>query len=632
MVKKKQPKGKKTPAQLKKEAEKRLKEREKKKKREAEKKQKKKEREALKALKLPKFLTKKKKQLTKQQKEEEEKRQEFLEKLPEIKNIKLLAFIEKFIDERPRARKYFGVLRYLTKRQIKQFVKNYFRQNKLHSQEYLKELEKEVELHPSKFDLLLPRDPAKRKRRIKHFVKLISEPPILDSREYLERYIEMHPEIAKQYLSVMEAEEEKKKEEEEEIPKPRRKRAKRKVPAKRPRRMERITPEEAIKIMGKKPTARPVKVPKRRVTRRPPRPKFVKLKKKPRTKEIDEIMSLEMTIDKTLETGARRYAKGLLADTINTSNEKFGNEEVKLTKSSPYIIQLESYLFQNSTTFRSYFRNIGSITVFLTNLSTYTLTFRNRLNNYFYTAQHLATLTHIQKFPEVFKDTRVSESDRHFVNERIDRDTSQVVITAGNYLYQVRYPGARRLTRPLPTEMSLPFKLPPNRLTQCENFKDIKEYESHPWDIILYTDEGITYCFVIGNLLQQFEEEDYNNPKTGNRFSQDFIDEISKYSLQRVVFGEPEEEEPEMELEKEEVRKIKEIAPGLLDAILADIQRLEGGLSKFGSHDEEICNYCEKHVNADETHKSVVYKGKGNSEIVNFCTVKCFEDWERPRK
>jgi hypothetical protein len=439
----------------------------------------------------------------------------------------------------------------------------------------------------------------------------------------------MHPEIAKQYLEVMEEEEEKKKE--EEIPKPRRKRVKRKVPPKKPRRMKRITPEEAIKIMGKEPTARPVKVPKRRVTRRPPRPKFVKLKKKPRTKEIDEIMSLDTTADKTLETGARRYAKGLLADAINASNEKLGNEKIKLIKSSPYIIQLESYLFQNSTTFRSYFRNIGSITVFLVNLSTYTLTFRNRLNNYFYTAEHLATLTQAQKFPEVFKDTRISETDRNFVNEKIDRDISQVVTTAGNYLYQVRYPGARRLTRPLPTEMPLPFKLPSSRLTQCENYADVREYETHPWDIILYTDEGITYCFVIGNLLQQFQEEDYNNPKTGNRFSQDFIDEISKYSLQRIVFGEPEEEEPELELEKEEIRKIKEIAPGLLDTILADITRLEGGVSKFGSKRDGICDYCEKHVDTDEMQKSVVYKGHGNSEIVNFCRVKCFEDWERPR-
>jgi len=630
MVKKKQPKGKKTPAQLKKEAEKRLKEREKKKKLEVKKKQKKKEREALKALKLPKkkFIKKKKIQ-TKQQREEEEESVEFLEKLARTKKLdKGLELIESFIDENPRSRRYFGILRYFTKRQIKDFVKNFLEQEKLHTREYLENLERRIELHPEEFAVKLPRDPAKRQRRIKDFVKMISKQPVLNTQEYLERYVQVHPKIAKQYIQIIEIEEEEE-EKEPEVPKPRRKRAKRKVPTKKPRRMKRITPEEAIKIMGKKPAVvRPVKVPRIKVTRRRPRPrpKFIKLKKKPRLKEINEIMSLDMTSDKTLGAGAQRYAKQLLADVINKSNENLGNTGLKLTPGSPYILQLESYLFQNANTIRSYFRNIASITIFLDDLSKYTLTFRNRLNNYFYTAEHLSTLSRAEKFPEVFQDTRVSETDRNLVNERIDKDMSQVVTDAGNYLYQVRYPGARRPTRPLPIEMPLPFKLPPNRLTQCENYVDVKEYEDQPWNIFLYTARGVTYCFTIANLLQQFQEEDYNNPKTGNRFSQDFIDEISKYSLERIIFGEEEEKEEEPE-PKERVRK--ELAPGLLDAILDDIQRL---VSKFGSQDEEICNYCQKHVNADETHKSVVYKGHGNSEIVNFCTVKCFEDWERPRK
>jgi len=432
----------------------------------------------------------------------------------------------------------------------------------------------------------------------------------------------------------MEAEE-KEKEQEKEIPKPR-KPAERKVPARKPRRMKRLPPEEAIKIIGKKPAERPMKVPvtPRRPSRRLLEPKFVEFKRMPRAREINEIMSLDMVsaVDKTLENGAREYAKWSLADVINRSNEKLGNPGLKFMKESPYIVQLENYLFQNSNTFRSYFRNMGSITVFLKNLSKYTLTFRNRLNNYFYTAEHLVTLTRAEKFPEVFQDTRVSQTDRDRVNERIDKDMSQVVTDAGNYLYQVRYPGARRPTRPLPVEMPLPFKLPASRLTQCENYSDVKEHEDQPWNIFVYISGGITYCFTIANLLQQFRQEDYTNPKTGERFSQDFIDKISRYSLERIIFGEEEEieEEPELEVEEERVRKV--VAPGLLDAILDDITRLEGGVSKFGSHNEEICNYCKKHVNADEMHKSIVYKGNRESEIVNFCEIKCFESWSIPKR
>lgn len=306
--------------------------------------------------------------------------------------------------------------------------------------------------------------------------------------------------------------------------------------------------------------------------------------------------------------------------------------------------ELESSIFTLSQggTIRDYLKKSASVLLFVSPyyMGNYASIFRERVKNGYYAHSTLPLLKNDDKLPEVYGAHIISDEQKIFTTQYIEKEENQIVIEIGRILYRYQYPTEKippLLYIDVPeriTLSSLPFQYYSyvqkgteaewEKLSKAEREKyniskicanDVKE--SKPWELVYYPDGDKTYCFNVYDLMLQISVGDSINPYTGKEFGSEFVDKIGQ-------FAEMEEKKQERKEEKEE----EILVPNFLEIILSDIAKLEkGGLFKFGDSKGEPkkCEKCSKEVNGEL--KSPLSDGN----IVEFCSIKCFEEWETPK-
>lgn len=250
---------------------------------------------------------------------------------------------------------------------------------------------------------------------------------------------------------------------------------------------------------------------------------------------------------------------------------------------SPYINIVSKTILASSHTAREYFRQIAAICVFLK--FTKANIFRKRIQNIYYLPEYLATLTEVDKFPEIFDDKDVSEETKGRtivnINQYIDRmvvklaedeigkiDLTARVNTRFDYLVPIEpeikynisldkivtfidkdnvvrvknidelvkedgkdYPEdvlkliqAYKSGQYINKNIKYLFRKESGDKLRAVNYKELASFE--PFQIIYYKEGGNVYGFVIKELSSAFKNGDYTNKYTGNKFKDTFVQKI----------------------------------------------------------------------------------------------------------
>lgn len=134
--------------------------------------------------------------------------------------------------------------------------------------------------------------------------------------------------------------------------------------------------------------------------------------------------------------------------------------------------------------------------------------------------------------------------------------------------------------------------------------------------IVYYKENDQLYCFTYFELEERFNEKDYQNPYTGNNFSQDFIED-----LRIVIKSKQEKVKKNIKDEEQEEQETK-----FLRNILDDINALEVELKDKVSKDD-ACNYYKKFVFPSSELEKIMKKEKAVvNQLKTFCGVIRKED------
>lgn len=79
-----------------------------------------------------------------------------------------------------------------------------------------------------------------------------------------------------------------------------------------------------------------------------------------------------------------------------------------------------------------------------------------------------------------------------------------------------------------------------------------------------------------------------------------------------------------MDMEVKETPKVKVKMLDIFDIIRENIRIIRNGEIPKMEKSADACNYCEKHVGENSEFKSVIMNDENESEIVKFCSIKCF--------
>ena len=334
-------------------------------------------------------------------------------------------------------------------------------------------------------------------------------------------------------------------------------------------------------------------------------------------------------------------------------------------------IVIETLKTNLEQTNKEFFTKLAELLVYVKDIPEAKI-FKYKLMNEFYLPDILPTLSHTEKFPEVFEDPNISVEYMENITSNINNKISKIVHNFAEILYRIKENPkfiSRHVGYMSPTKQIKTHK----RISACSNntkFKDYsKEYTEN--NIVYYKDDGKIYCFTINELYEQFINGDIKNPETGKDFSIKFVtrfDELyNKHLSSDGLLTDYFQKKYGFDIDKIVKEKMEQpdrpdIASDLWNIIGKDISELENELTneepqegeviqenrepekrqeEFEEHGtpieiskEEACVYCNKHLSNDSI-KTVVRHGE-ESRIVKFCSFKCFEhkdDWEKfPKK
>lgn len=304
-----------------------------------------------------------------------------------------------------------------------------------------------------------------------------------------------------------------------------------------------------------------------------------------------------------------------------------------------YIAKIEESIFSKHKDVDKYLNAISGIVVFMRDWNK--SVFKERVRSLYYQPEVLADLSLEEKLPEVFENTNITDLQQQHteqqINEMIRQDTDNIL----RVIIRTRFPG-RAPTRPT---FAIPVQLPvrTNMTPICVD--DMKRLGIPDVNIIYYTDiDKKTYCFDVFELKNEFENGNFINQYTGNKFSDEFISKVFRFDPYTVSISETNDDEKPLSLTK---IPMTILAPDFLQKVIDDIERMENNMVNDAkdkileaeisgkSYDtSEICEYCHKYVNNGKGYKTIIRRDN-EYELVRFCNTKCFEgveEWEEGRE
>ena len=245
----------------------------------------------------------------------------------------------------------------------------------------------------------------------------------------------------------------------------------------------------------------------------------------------EEIFGLEVEALKTVYKNREENVTALLKGRVTPHSievaSRFLSQNLKsiapqikdYNQLSPYIqIAINSILKGPDQTTEDLYREVASVIVYL-NISDAEI-FKKRVKAEYYLPDILMILSPQDKFPEVFDSEHgVSEQTKNNIVSYVMTLSSRTIHDMADFQYRSTNPTLTRPWNPINTPEIERIKYDES---VCVNLPDVKNCQRE--NIVFSTDDnGQTFCFDIDKLADQFNSRNFINPKTGNRFSKDFI-------------------------------------------------------------------------------------------------------------
>ena len=288
--------------------------------------------------------------------------------------------------------------------------------------------------------------------------------------------------------------------------------------------------------------------------------------------------------------------------------------ETDPTKLEKYVERMVEAIYSKNKgkTIRDFLNDIADILLYLDNrmLGEYSDIFQKKLVNMFYKPETVVELKLDSRFEEFYKNPRYSKELKNKVSQRIQYYKGIVVEEISRrVVYDLMgRPTRQREYEKLVDRLDLDLE---EIKSQCKN-KDIGGPESGEYLVYTERSTGDTYCISLYNIGDR-------NPYTEKPYPKSVIKELEildrnmvRSYFDKMLFGA--EDEPML-------------AAGLMKLLVGDIKKMENSLVQRNIPQEKICGYCKKHMGGDSLLKTVV-KHDSESQIVDFCKIKCFEEWE----
>ncbi len=395
------------------------------------------------------------------------------------------------------------------------------------------------------------------------------------------------------------------------------------------------------------------------------------------------IDSMSPSVLDTITMFMRKYLAITLTTELSNANR---TDKAKLkpvdipdpifTENDSFITDLESAFMTraNGKTLDYYLEEISSFLVFVERSFTggsYVI-FKSRVRANMYSPSKIPSLTIEEKVPEIFNDPTIPDNkgDSKAVRAKdVIKSSIQYVIncrkkTLACILFNHIYPRDMITNIPI-CQDSIPTIAEPAELSTKNRCRIEK---MHPHEIIYYKEGDNTYCFSIYEIIGMISSNNFVNPFTNNKFSDEFVDSILSFNenfivdptvgrketaavmgttkgyptiddlmtkiadMEQAYFDKLEktetspsdeivEETVEIPMEVQEQTSEEEsssVNPDFIeDVTVTPIQGENVGLT---------CEVCKKPI-TDNTYTTIADASVSTPTIVNFCSTKCFSEW-----
>ena len=290
--------------------------------------------------------------------------------------------------------------------------------------------------------------------------------------------------------------------------------------------------------------------------------------------------------------------------------------ETDPTKLEKYVERMVDAIYSKNKgkTIRDFLNDIADILLYLDNrmLGEYSDIFQKKLANMFYKPETVVELKLDSRFEEFYKNPRYSKELKNIVSQRIQYYKGIVVEEiARRAVYNlIGRPTRQREYEKLVDRLDLDLE---EIKSQCKN-KDIDIGGPESGEYLVYTERstGDTYCISLYNIGDRNPYTEKPYPNSVKKELEILDRNMVRSYFDKMIFGT--EDEPML-------------AAGLMKLLVGDIKKMENSLVQRNIPQEKICGYCKKHMGGASLLKTVV-EHDSESQIVDFCKIKCFEEWE----
>ena len=275
----------------------------------------------------------------------------------------------------------------------------------------------------------------------------------------------------------------------------------------------------------------------------------------------------------------------------------YGDDEDYNTE---YISEIIEIFNKESTDANSFLRKLGQLVIYLEIDNAKIL--KERINQELYNPTTLAGLDVYEKFPEAnlmeieIKDAKEAERTINILEKRLDEYVDNML----EYYYTILNPGKRKSTRPDNFGPTRTIKTYPMK-ERCVNYEDVIDVPED--QVVYYEDFDLQiYCLKIPDIIEQINSNDnVVNPYTNEVLDEDFLHKFKslyyeKYNNKKevtpedIITGTQPSPSPE-----------KELAPGLLDIIIKNVQECENELQDNNLDENGKCPALESSNNESES-------------------------------
>jgi len=254
-------------------------------------------------------------------------------------------------------------------------------------------------------------------------------------------------------------------------------------------------------------------------------------KSKGDVEQIKKILK-EPVSDQTYELALTIITESFRLAKLENNNDIYISDTVKAT---PYVVKLVTTLRNKSETTEKFLKLLGVIDTILVKIPKAGFeSYKKKLEDGMIKPEYLARVSLVDAIPEVFLDERTTEETKDTIRFFIKNESDNF---ADNFLSNLMSLGtfSRKVSRSSVSGSLKKIKYPrgendtyetgyivDNRKSLCRN--NASKIPEHR--LVFYNEGDTRYCFDIMDLLSNFSSNNFVNPETSNKFSDDFITDI----------------------------------------------------------------------------------------------------------